>query len=143
MVRKNLKYGYYLITMLFCVLTIIEIFVYIRMYSNLLGVIYLFINFFIFFLLFTVSINFEKANKNIRFSKIILVIVLGLVAGFVVSLLLPFMISYTDSSFVFENKIFITSKILKPIIFLILGYFGFLELDIKYKLFKLIKFASK
>lgn len=124
-------------------LTIIEIFVYMKMYSNLLGVVYLFINFFIFFLLFTISINFEKANKNIRFSKNILVIILGLVAGFVVSLLIPFMISYTDSSFVFENKIFITSKILKPIIFLLLGYFSFLEMNTKNKLFKSFKFASK
>lgn len=138
-----MKYGYYLITILFCMLTIIEIFIYMRMYSNLLGVIYLFINFFIFFLLFTVSINFDKANKNIRFSKIILVIILGIFASFIVSLFIPSMISYTDSSFVFENRIFVTSKILKPIIFLMLGYLSIIELDIKYKLFKLAKFTLK
>lgn len=138
MVRKNLKYGYYLITALFSILTVIEIFIYMKMYSNLLGVIYLYINFFIFFMLYTVSINYNKANKNIRFSKIILLIILGIISSFVVSLMIPYFIDYTDSSFVFEEKVFIISKIFKPLLYLALGYFSYLEYDFKFKKIRLI-----
>lgn len=116
---------------MFIILTIVEIFIYFKMYSNILGVIYLFINFFILFMLFTISANYKNANQNIRFSKCMVIIVLGIISSFFISLLVPFIIDYTDSSFVFQNKIFITSKVLKPLLYLSIGIISIFDNDLK------------
>lgn len=131
MVRKYLKSGYYLATSVFIVLTLIEMFVYLKMYSNILGMLYLFINYFIMFLLISLCFNYEKSNRNIRFSKILISIVLGILSSFIISLFVPYIISYTDSSYVFEEKIYVVSKILKPIVYLVFGYLTYKEFDFK------------
>lgn len=131
--NKLIKYFYYIISVIFLVLTFIEIIVYMRMYSNLLGIIYLFLNFFILFLLITISFNYEKANKKIRISKVVLAIIIGIISSFVISLLIPSLITYTDSSFVFEDKVFLISKVLKPILYLTLLVLCYFEIGGKFR----------
>ena len=117
-----------IITILFVVCTLIEIGIYLNMYSNLLGIIYMFNNYFILFLFFTITYNYNKGNKNIRISKNILAIIIGIFSSFLLGLIIPKVITYIDSSFIFESKIYITSKILKPILYLFLAMLTFLEI---------------
>lgn len=125
---KILKYFYIFITSTFILLTIYEIVMYMKLDSNYLGIFYLFFNFFIMFLLFTMTYNYSKANKNIRVSKNIIVVVLGVFASFVLSLLLPHIFNYTDDSYLFNDYIFVISKILKPILYLLLAGVSVVEI---------------
>ena len=137
--KKLIKYFYYTFTIIFVALTLIEIIIYMNTYSNLLGIIYLFLNFFIIFLLATISFNYEKANPKIRISKNILVIIIGIFSSFIISLLVPHLIPYIDSSFVFEEKILIISKILKPILYIIMIFLSYLDLNKKLINFNVLK----
>lgn len=136
---KIIKYFYYGITIVFILLTLFEIIIYMKTYSNLLGIIYLFLNFFIIFMLTTVSFNYNKANKKIRISKNILSILIGISSSFIISLFIPYLINYLDSSFVFEERIFLISKILKPILYLLLLFISYADIGKKINLFSFVK----
>lgn len=125
---KFLKSFYYILTGLFVLLTAYEVYMYMTMDSNYLGIFYLFFNFFVMFLMFTVSYNYDESNRSIRVSKNIIALIIGVIASFVLSLLLPYMFNYKDDSFLFMKSIFIISKIIKPIIYLLLGVLSFYEI---------------
>ncbi len=126
--KNFFKYSYIIITILFIVCTFIEIFIYLNIYSNLLGIIYMFNNYFILFLLFTVSYNYIKSNKKIRISKNIMAIIIGIFTSYLLGFIIPNLINYTDQSFIFNKKIYLTSKIIKPILYLLLGTITLFEL---------------
>ncbi len=126
--NRFIKYFYVFITALFALLTAYEIYMYMKIDSNYIGIFYLFFNFFVMFLLFTITFNYKTANKNIRFSKNIVVIIVGIFSSFVLALLLPNIFHYTDDSFLFENSIYVISKIIKPIIYISLGAVSALEM---------------
>jgi len=132
--NKSLKYFYYIITLIFMFLTIFEIYTYMKMESNYLGLFYLFFNLFIMFLLFTISYNYDKSNKEIRISKNIMAIIFGLIASFILGLLLPNIFNYKDASYLFTKNIKIISKIIKPIIYIFLGVASYIEIKLIKKL---------
>jgi len=125
---KFLKSFYYILTGLFVILTAYEVYVYMTTDSNYLGIFYLFFNFFVMFLMFTVSYNYDESNRNIRISKNVLALIIGLIASFVLAFLLPSVFNYEDDSFLFMESVFVISKIIKPIIYLSLGVLSFYEL---------------
>ena len=126
--NKFIKYVYIILTAVFLLLTAYEIFVYMKLDSNYVGIIYLFFNFFIMFLLFSTCYNYEKGNIGIRISKNMIAIGLGVFTSFILSLVLPYIFKYSDSSFLFSDGIFVVSKILKPIVYVMLGVVSVLEL---------------
>lgn len=132
--NKSLKYFYYIITAIFMFLTLFEIYTYMKMESNYLGLFYLFLNLFIMFLLFTISYNYDKSNKEIRISKNIMAIIFGLIASFILGLLLPNIFNYKDASYLFTKNIKIISKIIKPIIYIFLGVASYIEIKLIKKL---------
>ena len=132
--NKSLKYFYYIITAIFMFLTLFEIYTYMKMESNYLGLFYLFLNLFIMFLLFTISYNYDKSNKEIRISKNIMAIIFGLIASFILGLLLPNIFNYKDASYLFTKNIKIISKIIKPIIYIFLGVASYVEIKLIKKL---------
>ena len=83
--NRFIKYFYVFITALFALLTAYEIYMYMKIDSNYIGIFYLFFNFFVMFLLFTITFNYKTANKNIRFSKNIVVIIVGIFSSFVLA----------------------------------------------------------
>lgn len=126
--NRFFKYFYVFITTLFALLTAYEIYMYMKIDSNYFGIFYLFLNFFVMFLLFTITYNYESASKNIRISKNIVSIIVGVLSSFVLAYLLPYIFDYVDDSFFFNDSIYVISKIIKPIMYLSLGIISFLEI---------------
>ena len=123
----RLKKIYTLLTSVFSLLTIYEVIIYILGKSNYFGLFYIALNLFIVFLMFMVSINIKKGNTMIRISKNAIIVVLGILSSFVLKYILSSVFGYVDESNVYINKIFISLKIVKPIIYLVLGALSYLE----------------
>lgn len=123
----KLKKIYMLLTSIFSLLTIYEVIVYVLGSSNYFGLFYLILNLFIVFLMFMVSVNIKKGNTMIRISKNAIIVVLGLLASFVLKYILSSVFGYVDESGVYINRVFISLKIVKPIIYLMLGIMSYLE----------------
>lgn len=126
--NRFIKYFYMTITLIFSLLTLYEVYVYMSINSNYIGIFYLFLNFFVMFLLFTITYNYDSANVNIRISKNIVAIVIGIISSFILTLILSQIFNYTDDSYLFNDKIFVISKIIKPMIYLSIGVVSTLEL---------------
>lgn len=123
----KLKKIYTLLTSIFSLLTIYEVIVYVLGSSNYFGLFYLILNLFIVFLMFMVSVNIKKGNTMIRISKNAIIVFLGLLASFVLKYVLSSVFGYVDESGVYINRVFISLKIVKPIIYLMLGILSYLE----------------
>ena len=134
--RKVIFSCYTLLTFIFIVLTCLELIEYFKFESNLLGLLYLLLNFFIIFIMILVVINFGRANYKIRISKNIIIIIVGVISSFLLGYFIPVVLDYTDKSFLFVKEIYIYSKILKPIIYVILGLCSIFEIAYKKELFK-------
>lgn len=128
--KKKVMFSYYLLTVIFILLTFYEIVVYMKIDSNVLGLFYLFFNSFVLFLLFLTSFNFNYANKNIRVSKNILVIIVGLFSSFILPFILPGVLSYVDESKVFIHEVFVVMRVIKPILYLLIGVLSFIEVRV-------------
>lgn len=116
-----------LLTSIFSLLTIYEVIIYILGKSNYFGLFYLILNLFIVFLMFMVSVNIKKGNTMIRISKNAIIVVLGIFYSFVLKLILSGVFGYVDESNAYISNIFISLKVGKPIIYLILGILSYLE----------------
>ena len=123
----RLKKIYMLLTSIFSLLTIYEVIIYILGKSNYFGLFYLILNLFIVFLMFMVSVNIKKGNTMIRISKNAIIVVLGIFCSFVLKLILSGVFVYVDESNAYISNIFISLKVVKPIIYLILGILSYLE----------------
>lgn len=123
----RLKKIYMLLTSIFSLLTIYEVIIYILGKSNYFGLFYLIFNLFIVFLMFMVSVNIKKGNTMIRISKNAIIVILGIFCSFVLKLILSGVFGYVDESNVYISNIFISLKVVKPIIYLILGILSYLE----------------
>ena len=128
---RVMKYFYMIMTAVFILFTAFEVFMYMKMDASYVGIFYLLFNFFIMFMLFTTTYNYNNANKKIRVSKNIIAIVVGLFTSFILTFILSNVFNYTDNSFVFSKSIFIISKIIKPIIYIFLAIISVLEFKIK------------
>ena len=105
-----------IITCIFIVLTLIELFIYMFSRNNLFGIYYLLSNLFIIFLLVPITHNYNKYFSSARLSKLIIVLVLIVFNSFILNLLVLKNMGYVDASNLYMNKIFVIRKILKPII---------------------------
>lgn len=124
---KLIKLFYLVVSFIYVVLTIYEVFVFMTMDSNYVGIAYLFMNFFSMFLILTVTYNYSKASVKLRISKNIIALTVGLISSFIIILVLPDILGYMDSSRVFIKNTFISSQIIKPMIYMLLGLVSYIE----------------
>lgn len=141
--KKILFLCYSLLTLIFIVLTILELINYFSFESNLIGVFYLILNLFIIFLLINMVVNFGKSNYKIRISKNLIIIVIGILASYLLGYIIPIILDYSDNSFLFVENIYIYSKVLKPIIYVFLGIISVLEVLYKREINKRYSFKFK
>jgi lysylphosphatidylglycerol synthetase-like protein (DUF2156 family) len=127
--KLNKKSFYALITVVFIVLTVIELFEYFLCDSSLFGLIYLITNFVIIFFLGMITINFNRASKIYRISKIFIVIIIGLFSSFLLKNIVYMTLDYSVYSSSLETSIFLTKNILKPIIYFLLAVLDLLEVN--------------
>ena len=119
---------YKLVLVLFSLLTIFEVIVYLISSSSFVGLIYLLINFVILFMLFLVSTSVKKTNVRKRILFNIIIVAFGFMASFYVSSK-TIVFGYTEISENYFNKILISSKILKSIIYSFILFISYLEFD--------------
>ena len=94
-------------TLLYIVLTIIELIKYLKLGSELFGLIYNIINVFIIFLLIPVLYNYKRHYSKARISKLILIILFGLFNSCILKTLIIGGMNYVDSSII---SVFIRQK---------------------------------
>lgn len=123
------KYSKYIFP-LFLILTIIETIIYIFSKSNYYGLFYLIINYIITF--FLLNLNF-KSDKKIYLSKVIVVVVLGIFSSFLLINILENTYTYNDDSSTYIDKIMIISKIIKPLIYMIISIMAYTKLKINHQ----------
>lgn len=119
---------YKLVLVLFSLLTIFEVMVYLISSSSFIGLLYLLINFVILFMLFLVSTSVKKTNVRKRILFNIIIVAFGFMASFYVSSK-TIVFGYTEISENYFNKILISSKILKSIIYSFILFISYLEFD--------------
>lgn len=119
---------YKLVLVLFSLLTIFEVIVYLISSSSFIGLLYLLINFIILFMLFLVSTSVKKTNVRKRILFNIIIVAFGFMASFYVSSK-TIVFGYTEISENYFNKILISSKILKSIIYSFILFISYLEFD--------------
>ncbi len=124
---KYKKVSINIITCIFIVLTIIELFIYMFSKNNLFGIYYLFSNLFVVFLLVPISYNYNKYFSTQRLSKLIIVLVLLIFNSFILNLIVLKNMSFIDASSTYIDKIFVIKNILKPIIAFVILVFILLE----------------
>ncbi len=124
---KYKKVSINIITCIFIVLTIIELFIYMFSKNNLFGIYYLFSNLFVVFLLVPISYNYNKYFSSQRLSKLIIVLVLLIFNSFILNLIVLKNMSFIDASSTYIDKIFVIKNILKPIIAFVILVFILLE----------------
>lgn len=119
---------YKLVLVLFSLLTIFEFIVYLISSSSFIGLLYLLINFVILFMLFLVSTSVKKTNVRKRILFNIIIVAFGFMASFYVSSK-TIVFGYTEISENYFNKILISSKFLKSIIYSFILFISYLEFD--------------
>lgn len=118
--KRVISLIYLLLTLIFVILTLVEIIIYISMNSNLLGLLYLFGNFFIIYILFMNNYNYIKTNIKVRISNNIVIVMLGIFLSFILFFVIPILLTYSDESYLFNESVYVISKVLKPIIYVII-----------------------
>lgn len=132
---KIRKYFLYILSIIYVILTIIEFIKYLNVNSNLFGLIYMIINLLILFLLIPTVYNYKNNYSKIRFSKFVVIIILGVFNSYVLKSIVIGNMSYIDASIKYNDSIFVIKNILKVII-----YFGYVLLAlIDIKAYKTIK----
>lgn len=114
-------------TLLYIVLTMVELIKYLKLDSELFGLIYNIINVFIIFLLIPVLYNYKRHYSKARISKLILTILLGLFNSCILKTIIISSMNYVDSSIVYAKNTYIIRSIIKIIMFLMLSIFTFIE----------------
>ena len=132
---KYKKITIYLISIIYILLTIIEVIKYLLFENNLFGLYYLLISLLVIFLLIPCAYNYKKYYSGARISKLIIVILLIIFDSFIFEHILLKSMNYTDASNNFIKSIFLYKSILKPILAFLLVIFTSFE----FKLDELIK----
>lgn len=115
-------------SIIYILLTIIELIKYLNVDSNLYGVLYLLLSLIIIFFLVTVSYNYKRSYSTTRISKLIIIFVLGLFTSFLLNRILISSMTYFDSSSEMISSIEVIKNIIKPIIYLFVAAFTYLEI---------------
>lgn len=124
---KYKKLSINIITCIFIVLTLIELFIYMFSKNNLFGIYYLFSNLFVIFLLVPISYNYNKYFSTQRLSKLIIVLVLLIFNSFILNLIVLKNMSFIDASSTYIDKIFVIKNVIKPILTFVILIFILLE----------------
>lgn len=109
-----------IITIIYLLLSLIELSKYLFIGSNIYGVLYLIFTLFIIFLLIPVAYNYKRHYSKERLSKILIIDLVGLFTSFVLFKITNSIFPYVDSSALMVNNIFVIKNILKPILYFIL-----------------------
>lgn len=140
--RLKVKNVYVLLCLIYILVTILEIVKYFISESSLYGLIYLIMCIIIIFFITTTTINYNKGNKNKRFSKILIAVLLGLFSSFLLPLVIDNSLNYEIlNSYIDRNKL--TINIIKPIIYLLFLLIAFYDIKMNSKKSKNIKFDVK
>lgn len=113
---------YKLSSFMFTILTIIEIIIYLLNETNYYGLYYILIS-----LLIIIILNI-KVNKKTKLNKSLFVLVLQIFNSYFLFNILTKSYKYIDYSSKYISNIFVTSKIIKPILVTILVLTSFLDL---------------
>jgi hypothetical protein len=103
---------------------------YIKIDSNLFGLIYLLNTLFIIFLLVPLTYNYKKAFSASRVSKLIIIILFGIFNSYILGKLVVNGMDYIDQSKQYIKYIFIYKNVFKGILYFILIFFTLIELKI-------------
>ena len=140
--RKNIFLCSIFLSLIFLISTLIEIFNYFVFEANTFGLMYLIINLFILLLLILTIFNYRRQVFIYRIFTLFVIIVLGLISSYYLNDIITILFDYTDNSKLFEQKIYICFKIIKPIIYILLLIITCIEIVIKNDLFNKIKNIS-
>lgn len=113
---------YKLSSFIFTILTIIEIIIYLLNETNYYGLYYILIS-----LLIIIILNI-KVNKKTKLNKSLFILVLQIFNSYFLFNILIKSYKYIDYSSKYISNIFVTSKIIKPILVTILVLTSFLNL---------------
>lgn len=114
-------------TLIYLLLSIIELIEYLKTNSNLYGLIYLLINLFLIFLLLPITFNYKRHFSKQRISKIIIFIIIGLFNICFLDSIIINKMSYIDTSLEYFNKIRTIRAIFLPILYILMIIFLIFE----------------
>ncbi len=140
---KVKKLMLYMLTLVFIVLSGIELFKYFYVDTTLYGVIYLLVNLVILFFLIPVTYNYKRNFSRARISKLIIILIIGIFNSYILDKIVISNMTYIDSSTTYLNSIFVCKNILKGIVYGSLLVFTFFESKLNKKISKMIKNAKK
>lgn len=133
----------YILTILYIVLSGIELFKYFKVDTTLYGVIYLLVNLVILFFLIPLTYNYKRNFSQARISKLIIVLIIGIFNSYILNNIVINNMTYIDSSTIYLNSIYVIKNILKGIIYVCLSIFTFFESKMNKKVSKIIKKIKK
>lgn len=140
---KVKKLMLYMLTLVFIVLSGIELSKYFYVDTTLYGVIYLLVNLVILFFLIPVTYNYKRNFSRARISKLIIILIIGIFNSYILDKIVISNMTYIDSSTTYLNSIFVCKNILKGIVYGCLLVFTFFESKLNKKISKMIKNAKK
>lgn len=140
---KVKKLMLYMLTLVFIVLSGIELFKYFYVDTTLYGVIYLLVNLVILFFLIPVTYNYKRNFSRARISKLIIILIIGIFNSYILDKIVISNMTYIDSSTTYLKSIFVCKNILKGIVYGCLLVFTFFESKLNKKISKMIKNAKK
>ena len=106
---------------IYVLLTIVELIKYLICDNTLYGAYYLLVCLLIIFLMIPCAYNYKKYYSLARISKLILIVVLGILNSFVLEHIVLNSMNYMDSSNDYIKMIFIYKSVFKPIIYFIIA----------------------
>lgn len=116
-----------LFTLLYIILTIVELIKYLKSDSELFGLVYNIINIFIIFLLVPLLYNYKKNYSKARISKLILIIIIGIFNSYILKTIVINSMNYVDTSNLYIKNIYVIKNIIKIIMFILLMIFTYIE----------------
>lgn len=140
---KLKKLMLYILTILYIVLSGIELFKYFKVDTTLYGVIYLLVNLIVLFFLIPLTYNYKRNFSQARISKLIIVLIIGIFNSYILNNIVINNMTYIDSSTMYLNSIYVIKNILKGIIYVCLCIFTFFESKMNKKVSKIIKKIKK
>lgn len=136
---KYRKILLYFLTLMYVILTVIELIKYLALDTAVYGLIYLIMSLVLIFLLVLTTINYKDNYSMTRFSKLMIIIVLGIFNSFILNHIVFSNLNYLDSSYEYLGNIKYIKNIFKPIIYCIILLFALRECGVYEKIIKLIK----
>lgn len=127
---KFKKMFLYSLCFIYLILFVYELINYLLIDSNVFGLIYNLITVLIIFFFVTVTYNYKNFYSKSRISKIIIIVITGLFLSFALKSIVLNTMTVNDSSLEYYKSIFISIKIVKPIVYFLLIVFIFIETNL-------------